>query len=87
LQHPGIDQHQHDQQPPQSAIAIQKRVDRLELPMGQGGPHQRRWRRHKAGVSWSGAADPVLAAAELAGQSIGSAAPGQQAGMDLTQEP
>lgn len=42
LQHPGIDQHQHDQQPAQSAVAVQKRVDGLELHVGQGGPHQHR---------------------------------------------
>jgi len=30
-EHPGLDQHQHDQQPAQSAVAVEKRVDRLEL--------------------------------------------------------
>jgi hypothetical protein len=34
LEHAGLDQHQHDQQPAQAAIAIEKRVDRLELHVG-----------------------------------------------------
>ena len=102
LQHASLDQHQHDQQPAQATIAVQKRVDGLELHVGQGGPHQhrqgvrtiwsamdevlqlahartyqplRRW--HEAGVARPGAADPLLTAPELAGQPIGSAAPGQ----------
>jgi hypothetical protein len=42
LEHAGLDQHQHDQQPALAAIAIEKRVDPLELQVGQGGAHQHR---------------------------------------------
>ncbi|MGA1518787.1 MAG: hypothetical protein ACO34F_02385 [Burkholderiaceae bacterium] len=40
LEHPGLDQHQHDQEPAQATIAIEKRVDRFKLHVGQGGTHQ-----------------------------------------------
>ena len=111
LQNPGIDQHQHDQEPAQATVAVQKRVDGFELHMGQGSSHQHRqgmgsvrramdevlqlpharvhqprWRRHEAGVARSGAADPVLTAAELPRQPVGSAAPGQQPGVDFAQQ-
>jgi hypothetical protein len=37
LEPAGLDQHQHDQQPAEAAIAIEKRVDRLELHVSQPG--------------------------------------------------
>ena len=40
IEHAGVDQHQNDQQPAEAAVAIEKRVDGLELHVGQGGANQ-----------------------------------------------
>jgi hypothetical protein len=41
-QDPALHQHQHDQQPPQTPVAIEERVDRLELHVDKGRHHQPR---------------------------------------------
>ena len=59
LEHAGLDQHQHDQQPAQAAAMderLQLRHAVLKVP---------RRRRHEVRIPRSGAADPVLAASEL----------------------
>ena len=40
IEHAGVDQHQNDQQPAEAAVAVEKRVDCLELHVGQGGANQ-----------------------------------------------
>ena len=92
----GVEEHKRDQEPPDATIAVQKRVDGLELHLGERGFDERRQAvvrgmdealerghamldvlrrgRNEAGGAGASAADPVLAAAELAGLPV-SAAP------------
>ena len=85
---PCADEHQHDQQPAQAAVAIQEGVDRRELQMCLSPLWQPRRRRPEECVARPGSADPVLAAAEFARQviSTATATAGQLPVEDLAQQ-
>jgi hypothetical protein len=98
-----------DQQPPHATIAVEKRMDGLELhvchccfdqdrerrglvvekalQIGHAIPHGRRWRRYKEGVAGARATDPVLAPAKLARLFLAPATAGEEAGVNLANEP
>jgi hypothetical protein len=44
MQHLLLGEHERNEQPAHSSIAIQKRVDRLELGVNESGPYQQ-WKR------------------------------------------
>src|SRR5947207_3028551 len=106
-QHALLAEEQRDKQPPEPAVAVEERVDGLELYMSEprlhedgnlrrsrvqepleiahASPDLARRRRHEGSIARPRAADPVLAAAKLAGLAPFASPAGEQDAVDLAQ--